>query len=400
MVKFIHCADLHLDRPFQIPSGTSPADSRLFREAAYDSFEKICSKAVSENVDFLVISGDLYHHEERSIHAQWFVKTQMERLNEAGISVYIIHGNHDPLLVNNGRVTMPGNVFVFGTSGEKYLHEKEGESVYLYGFSYPEKAFTASPLDMYEKASGGDFHIALLHGQEGSGGDHEPYAPFQLQSLKNVGMDYWALGHIHERNELSIDPPVVYPGNIQGAHRKEEGEKGAYLVTILKDKTTDITFFPASRIIWKKINISIEQAETMDDLVKVTAALLPDEDEKVFLCTLTFEGRGDLHNYLHENREELLQIFKSEFERKDLFIDTCKYRTSPPFQKIESELTADIQSRAQMLKKENESIIERSRQLFNHTLIRRHADHFTEEDWLEIIETAESELLAAVLEEE
>ena len=75
------------------------------------------------------------------------------------------------------------------------------------------------------------FNIGLLHTACGSG-EHANYAPCSVADLARRGYDYWALGHVHTRSVLSEDPWVVFPGNIQGRHVKEEGSKGATLVTV------------------------------------------------------------------------------------------------------------------------------------------------------------------------
>ena len=67
--------------------------------------------------------------------------------------------------------------------------------------------------------------------------EHNRYAPFQIRELKEKQFDYWALGHIHKREILLEEPYIVYPGNIQGRHRKEIGEKGAYLIELTKQGT-------------------------------------------------------------------------------------------------------------------------------------------------------------------
>ena len=49
---------------------------------------------------------------------------------------------------------------------------------------------------------------------------------FTVKDLYEKQFDYWALGHIHKRTILSEDPPIIYPGNIQGRNKKEIGVKG------------------------------------------------------------------------------------------------------------------------------------------------------------------------------
>ncbi|MBO1913488.1 hypothetical protein J4G37_52830, partial [Microvirga sp. 3-52] len=67
--------------------------------------------------------------------------------------------------------------------------------------------------------------------------------------------DYWALGHIHLRQQLHSEPPIVYPGNLQGRHRNERGEKGFYEVNLSKAEAA-LNFIPSSEIVFERIDIS------------------------------------------------------------------------------------------------------------------------------------------------
>ena len=75
-------------------------------------------------------------------------------------------------------------------------------------------------------------NIALLHSNVGGRKGHENYAPCSLDDLRAAGMDYWALGHVHSAEILCHDPLVVYPGNIQGRHIGETGQKGVVSVAM------------------------------------------------------------------------------------------------------------------------------------------------------------------------
>src|SRR5690606_40260244 len=43
--------------------------------------------------------------------------------------------------------------------------------------------------------------------------------------------DYWALGHVHQRELLHADPPILFSGCLQGRHARETGPKGATIVS-------------------------------------------------------------------------------------------------------------------------------------------------------------------------
>lgn len=97
-VKFIHAADLHLDSPFKGMEMNVPQSVwERMKQSTFESFERIVDKAIQERVDFVLLAGDLYDAETRSLRAQVFVREQMKRLSQYDIPVFIIHGNHDHL---------------------------------------------------------------------------------------------------------------------------------------------------------------------------------------------------------------------------------------------------------------------------------------------------------------
>lgn len=101
MIKFIHCADLHLDSPFKSKSHLAPSIFEDVQNSAYESFKKIVDTALKEEVDFVLIVGDLFDSENRTLRAEVFLKEQFKRLEKEQIFVYISHGNHDPLTEKN-----------------------------------------------------------------------------------------------------------------------------------------------------------------------------------------------------------------------------------------------------------------------------------------------------------
>ena len=69
-ISFIHAADLHLDSPM-VGLKYLPANilSRV-RESTFAALEKLTAAAIDRNVDFVVLAGDLYDGEDRSLRAQ------------------------------------------------------------------------------------------------------------------------------------------------------------------------------------------------------------------------------------------------------------------------------------------------------------------------------------------
>lgn len=231
MVKFIHCADLHLDSPFKSKQQLSTSIFEDVQKSAYESFKKIVDVALKEDVDFILIVGDLFDSENRTLRAEIFLKEQFKRLEKEQIFVYICHGNHDPLTT---RITdnWPNNVSVFSNRVETYQAiTKAGEQIYIHGFSYQNNTSYENKIDEYPSSQGSNgIHIGMLHGTYSKSKIKQRYTEFMLEDLNHKLYHYWALGHIHQRQELSDMPPIHYSGNIQGRHFGEIGTKGCLLV--------------------------------------------------------------------------------------------------------------------------------------------------------------------------
>jgi predicted MPP superfamily phosphohydrolase len=93
-MKFIHCADLHLDSPLQGLTRYQGAPVDEMREATRRAFEQLIALALQEPVEFVVIAGDLFDGDWPDFNTGLFFVDQMVRLNEAGIKVFMVRGNH------------------------------------------------------------------------------------------------------------------------------------------------------------------------------------------------------------------------------------------------------------------------------------------------------------------
>jgi DNA repair protein SbcD/Mre11 len=268
-ISFIHAADLHLDSPM-VGLKHLPANilSRV-RESTFTALGKLTSAAIDNNVDFVILAGDLYDGEDRSLRAQSRFRNEMRKLSQKGIPVYVIHGNHDHLNGSWVHLDMPSNVHFFSSDVEmKIFHTKRGEKVHLYGFSYLQRHILDKRIDDYQKQERADFHIGILHGNEGGGTDHDNYAPFTIKDLHEKEFDYWALGHIHKRTILSETPPIIYPGNLQGRNKKEVGVKGCYCIT-LNELEAKKEFVATSDVVWEEVTVDAASAQSFQEIFQL-----------------------------------------------------------------------------------------------------------------------------------
>ena len=229
--RFIHAADLHLGSPFQ---GLALKDAELadiFIEASRKAFSGLVDEAVERKVDFFIVAGDVYDGDWKDNKIGLFFNREIARLERAGIPVFLLKGNHDAESVITKTITLPKNVSEFPTA-KPGTFKLDHLRVALHGQGFAERSANENLALAYPKPEPGWFNIGVLHTSLTGREPHAAYAPCSVEDLRSRGYDYWALGHVHDFEIVAEDPLVVFPGNLQGRSIREQGAKGAVLVTV------------------------------------------------------------------------------------------------------------------------------------------------------------------------
>src|SRR5215471_3668194 len=206
-LRFIHAADLHLDSPFRGLANTAPRLRDELQAATLGAFERIIDHTIQSKADFLIIAGDLYDSKDRSLRALVSFRRQMERLAERDISVFLVHGNHDPLNGWGSEFQLPPNVTTFsGRSHSEPVIRRGKEIARVTGVSYVRERVTENLAATMTPGEGSPYSVAVLHANVGGQPGHADYAPVTLDELTASGFDYWALGHVHAASILATEP--------------------------------------------------------------------------------------------------------------------------------------------------------------------------------------------------
>lgn len=310
--SFIHAADLHLDAPFRglgVLSGHEGfAPQQVLRRATFLALERLTEACITSGADFLLLAGDVYNSADSSLRARLALRDAFVRLEEAGIGVFLAHGNHDPLQTERGAVPWPDNVHVFGSeTGCRAAFTRNGGAAValVHGVShagpaearnlaatFKRKAPSPSEPDIFQI---GLLHCALAGVSSGAGYCHEAYAPCTFAHLAEAELDYWALGHVHAcrlfdhrgrplpspmpgpgnadttRKNGIADPPAsrtaaAYSGSTQGLHVNESGPHGCLLVRVDARGRTRVEGIPLAPVQWESLTL-----EPGPDLVELPA---------------------------------------------------------------------------------------------------------------------------------
>ncbi len=258
--RFLHAADIHLDSPLHGLARYEGVPVEEVRGATRAAFDNLIRLAIDEEVDFVVIAGDLFDGDWKDMGTGLYFARAMGLLDREGIPAFVLAGNHDAASVITRTVPWPPNVRLFG-SRRPETHVLDELGVAVHGQSFATSAVTDNLVLGYPDARDGMFNIGVLHtalaGREG----HATYAPCDVDDLRGKRYDYWALGHVHGFEIVSTDPYVVFPGNTQGRNVRETGPKGAALVEVAAREVVSVEPVELDVIRWTRREVDCTDAD-------------------------------------------------------------------------------------------------------------------------------------------
>ncbi len=366
MFTFLHAADIHLDsKRAGLSHGAGGGESvgygfsadaadeglggeALFAAAPRRALQKLVDEAIRRQVDFVVIAGDLYDGDWEDFRTGLFLTQQMQRLRERSTPVFLISGNHDAANRMTKSLRLPDNVHWFPAdqAGTSCLDELK---VAVHGRSFLDRAEQRNLAETYPPPREGWFNLGVLHTSAHlGGGEHDPYAPCSLETLIGKGYDYWALGHIHQRQVLHPTRPVIaYSGNLQGRHVRETGPKGCWLVEVDQNRQAHLEFLPLDVVRWERRRIEAAGCVAPEEVLRRVETALQDAVEEAqgrpLAVRLELQGVCEAHNALLAEparwSAELLNTAAQVSSR--LWIEQIKWETQAATREVPLEEGAD-----------------------------------------------------------
>ncbi len=227
-MKILHTADLHLDSPFS-SSHIFTADKR--RNGQRQVLRRIFELAKAEGCQMILIAGDLFDGKYVTPETVAFVKSLF---SEADIPVIISPGNHDPFV--NGSFykseALPENVYIFSSSELQRFDFPELHTS-VFGYAFTSSVLSESPLCGIDGGES-DGGIRLLCAHADLSSPVSKYCPLTVGDISALGIDYAALGHIHNRDtdDSFGGSTIRYCGFAEGRSFDELGEGGVLIVDI------------------------------------------------------------------------------------------------------------------------------------------------------------------------
>ena len=330
-VKILHCADVHIGAAENFLGARS--DSR--RAETLITFEKIISSAKENDIDILLIAGDLFN-------SNTVEKSICDRVFECfaaipNIKIVYAAGNHDPLNFESPfkKYDLPDNLFVLDT--KDCFVEFADLNTRVYGKSFKEVYTQGSP--RFSLDTNDNFiNLMCIHGELRSdlGSD---YNSITSDFVQNSGMNYIALGHVHKRTDIAKigNTYISYCGCPEGQGFDELGEKGVYIGEVSKDgcnlqfmptskrmhvcESVDVSGSVSSSEIAQKITDYLKQKYTQnfsENLYKIVLTGFVDESADISVSEITSRLNDITYFSKLKNKTEIKVDFELLAEEKTL----------------------------------------------------------------------------------
>lgn len=307
-MRLLHCADLHLDSKLNANLDKDKAKER--KRELLKTFTRMVDYAKTHDVDAILICGDLFDTKNISALARNTFKDMV--LGNPEILFFYIRGNHDESVLVNTFDETPDNLYLFNDVWSSYvLGEKN--NVFIHGVELSDENSTAMQNNFAPDPS--KINIVMLHGQEQEAIAKDKSEIINLKLFRNKGINYLALGHVHEYKRAILDGGCVYcyPGCLEGRGFDETGEHG-FVILDVNEETGEVTdtFVPFAYRKLFEIDVFVTGIDNTPDMIKaVKKALNESNASKDDLIKVVL--RGDVDVECEKDIDFIKHTFEPDF---------------------------------------------------------------------------------------
>ena len=314
-VKVLHCADLHFDTPFK---ELSKEVSDTSKNELLEVFKKIIDLAIEENIEVLLIAGDVFDNLTVNKNTLFFISDQIKRIKN--IKVFISPGNHDPYNEKSfySMINWPENVYIF--KGDMEFKEVKELNLIIWGAGFRNNYENETLLKSIN-VENNKINIMLLHGEITSANSKNEYNPIYINDIYKSNIDYIALGHRHKFSGILKEgmTTYAYSGCPQGRGFDEEGEKGVIIGEVYKGGT-NLSFLPVCKRKYITKEIDITGTNNYDEVIfKLLSDLSDEEIHKNFYKIIL---KGELKEHFNLKESVLIEKLKNKFYYIKIINDT------------------------------------------------------------------------------
>lgn len=307
-MRIIHCADLHLDS--RLSANLSVDKRRERKTEILHTFERMIGYAEDNRVRAILIAGDLFDTKNVTVTTRNMICEEI--LGHPEIDFYYLKGNHDADTFIDSLEIMPENLKLFEKSWTSYAVDTDGKVVITGTELCPENSNTIYEQLVLEQDK---INIVMLHGQESVYHAKDKAEIINLTALKNKGIDYLALGHVHsyKNGQLDFRGEYCYSGCLEGRGFDECGEHGFVLLDIdVEAGTVNSQFVPFAYRQLHTIDVDITGCMTTSQIKEKVRAVLTEQNiPSTSLVKVVLTGNVDVE--CEKNMGFLLRSFEFDY---------------------------------------------------------------------------------------
>lgn len=304
-MRFIHCADLHLDS--KMTSNLSREQAKERKMEILRTYSRMIDYAKENKIDGIIIAGDLFDTRNISATARNMVKDSI--MSNPQIEFYYLKGNHDSDNFFSKLDDIPENLHLFNEEWKAYDYGSISLSGIEIDSTNESTLYNSLVLDNDK------YNIVIMHGQIGQ---------INLNAMKNKGIDYLALGHVHEYQNGPIDNRGIYcySGCLEGRGFDECGAKGFVVLDIDEQKlTAGFSFIPFAYRNLYTIYVDVTGAMTTQDAAaKIEDELAKNPYSSRSLVKIVLVGEVDVDCEI--NTDFLKDMFEEYFYYEKVYDET------------------------------------------------------------------------------
>ena len=251
--------------------------------------------AISEQIDALVLAGDIFDNGYPDLKSRAFLIAQLARASDAGVPTVLIRGNHDALLDHKVHGDLGPNIHLL----HKGAPTVEIGDTAFHGLSFDTAHVAKSFLPEYPQPVPDKRNVGLMHTSLDGAPGHDPYAPCSERDLMAHGFDLWCLGHIHAPFERLDGPAVaIMPGIPQPRHFGER-KGGTVTLVSLGDGTPEFERRAIGRLGFSECSLDLSACSDQQEVLRnlrdaFLAVQVPGRDMAVRLQVTSDRHGADL----------------------------------------------------------------------------------------------------------
>lgn len=334
-MRFIHCADLHLDS--KLNANLDKDKAKIRKRELLDTFSGMVDYAAKNGVDAILICGDLFDTGKVTMLTRNLVISKITE--NPNIAFFYLKGNHDEGDSFDSLEELPSNLYMFSDSWKAYAFSDEG-NVMIYGVELT--SYNSRECQLNFSPDPSKVNIVMLHGQESEAKAGDRSEVIDLRNFRNKGINYLALGHVHEYKAAALDGGCryCYPGCLEGRGFDETGEHG-FVVLDIDEKNGSITdtFVPFAKRHLYEIPVDVSECLTTPEIIScVKIALSHSGARRDDLVKIVLSGKVSLD--CEKDPEYVSRSFESDYFFVKVY-DKTVIKVNPEDYKYDSSLKGE-----------------------------------------------------------